>query len=60
MTMDISFGILVICPNGVKGTWKKEIEIHMADHVDRNVVSLDRAKNKKTRRGIKQCVHYRT
>jgi len=40
-------GILVICPNGVKGTWKKEIEIHMADHVDRNVVIWTGQKTKK-------------
>jgi len=40
-------GILVICPNGVKGTWKKEIEIHMADHVDRNVIIWTGQKTKK-------------
>ena len=32
------YGLLIICPNGVKGTWVKEIETHMPDHVDRNVV----------------------
>ena len=41
------FGILVICPNGVKGTWVNEIETHMADHVDRNVVVWTGQKTKK-------------
>jgi len=40
-------GLLVICPNGVKGTWVKEIETHMPDHVDRNVVVWTGQKTKK-------------
>ena len=41
------FGLLVICPNGVKGTWVKEIETHMPEHVDRNVVVWTGQKTKK-------------
>ena len=41
------FGILVVCPNGVKGTWVNEIETHMATHVDRNVVVWTGQKTKK-------------
>jgi|TARA_X000001388_G_scaffold29965_4_gene21313 SNF2 family DNA or RNA helicase len=41
------FGLLVICPNGVKGTWVKEIETHMPTHVDRNVVVWTGQKTKK-------------
>ena len=41
------FGILVICPNGVKGTWVKEIEIHMPEHVDRNIIVWTGQKTKK-------------
>jgi SNF2 family DNA or RNA helicase len=40
-------GILVICPNGVKGTWVNEIETHMPSHVDRNVVVWTGQKTKK-------------
>jgi|TARA_R110002020_G_scaffold57422_2_gene158070 SNF2 family DNA or RNA helicase len=40
-------GILVICPNGVKGTWVNEIETHMPEHVDRNVVVWTGQKTKK-------------
>ena len=40
-------GLLVICPNGVKGTWVKEIETHMPDHVDRNVIVWTGQKTKK-------------
>ena len=40
-------GLLVICPNGVKGTWVKEIETHMPEHVDRNVVVWTGQKTKK-------------
>ena len=41
------YGLLVICPNGVKGTWVKEIETHMPNHVDRNVVVWTGQKTKK-------------
>ena len=40
-------GLLVVCPNGVKGTWVNEIETHMADHVERNVVMWTGNKTKK-------------
>ena len=40
-------GILVICPNGVKGTWVNEIETHMPEHVDRNVITWTGQKTKK-------------
>jgi len=40
-------GILVICPNGVKGTWVKEIETHMPEHVDRNIIVWTGNKTKK-------------
>ena len=40
-------GLLVICPNGVKGTWVKEIETHMPTHVDRNVIVWTGQKTKK-------------
>ncbi len=41
------FGLLVICPNGVKGTCVKEIETHIPEHVDRNVVVWTGQKTKK-------------
>ena len=40
-------GLLVICPNGVKGTWVKEIETHMPEHVDCNIVVWTGQKTKK-------------
>jgi SNF2 family DNA or RNA helicase len=40
-------GLLVVCPNGVKGTWINEINTHCPDHVDKNVVVWTGKKTKK-------------
>ena len=40
-------GLLVVCPNGVKGTWINEIETHCPDHVEKNVVLWTGKKTKK-------------
>ena len=40
-------GLLVICPNGVKGTWINEINTHCPEHVEKNVVVWTGKKTKK-------------
>ena len=40
-------GLLVVCPNGVKGTWVNELSTHCPDHVDKNIVLWTGKKTKK-------------
>ena len=40
-------GLLVVCPNGVKGTWINELQTHCPDHVEKNVVLWTGKKTKK-------------
>ena len=39
--------LLVVCPNGVKGTWVNEIDTHTPEHVEKNVVVWTGKKTKK-------------
>ena len=40
------FGVLVLCPKSVKSTWEEEIDIHLPDWVDRQLLMWKSGKTK--------------